>query len=191
MCVEVLDSWPNYVLWLEPQALSLSLMDSEALQYATPHPPKFTTCSHLSSQDVAGFVWSQHCPVFITALSGYPPCTRPHSPPLLAPAPLPHLYRNVLGLVIAFVETIELYTADWNFPTSQCTACSLNGAQRGATLQPTDAAKFQQWCSTITPTQAPVHRLAGGDGTGREARCAWDVTVMNVCTLLKEILEGI
>lgn len=70
-------------------------MDSEATQYATSQPPNFhllQTYSFLSlpsskkisgSCGVAGFVWSQHCPVFISPLMGYPgpprTCAAPRS----------------------------------------------------------------------------------------------------------------
>lgn len=100
--------------WLIESLLSFhSVMDSEPTQYAAPQPPKLPSSSNLffpfssflknltGSCGVAGFVWPQHCPVFITSLTGYPVP--------LAPALLPGPYRNALGLVIAIVGAIELY----------------------------------------------------------------------------------
>lgn len=64
-----------------------------------------------ASRGALGFVWSRHCPVLDTSLTG--------SPGSLAPASLPGPFRNALGLVIAFVGALSC-TAEWNFPTSQC-----------------------------------------------------------------------
>lgn len=86
------------------------------------------------------------------------------TPVPLAPAPLPGPYRNALGLVIAFVGAIELY--GWLKLPNLTARWALNGAQRGAALQTTAAAKFLQWRPTITPTQTPTYRQAGGTGKG-------------------------
>lgn len=99
------------------------------------------------------------------------------TPVPLAPAPLPGPYRNALGLVIAFVGAIELY--GWLKLPNLTARWPLNGAQRGAALQTTAAAKFLQWRPTITPTQAPIYRQAGGTGRGGGlGMCWWRASVL-------------
>lgn len=105
------------------------------------------------------------------------------TPVPLAPAPLPGPYRNALGLVIAFVGAIELY--GWVKLPNLTARWPLNGAQRGAALQTTAAAKFLQWRSTITPTQAPIYRQAEGRGGGRWAEMWW--WWVCVCVLGREM----
>lgn len=129
-----------------------------------PHPPNFhllQTYSFLSPPS------SEKSPVPVEWLVLCGLSTAPFlsllwrvTPVSLAPAPLPGPYRNALGLVIAFVGAIELY--GWLKLPNLTARWPLNGAQRGAALQTIAAAKFLQWRSTITPTQAPIYRQAGG-----------------------------
>lgn len=153
-------------------------MDSETTQYAAPHPlnlhllQTYSSLSPPSSPQNPRFLWSgRFCVVpstvpFLSVLWRVTPVP-------LAPAPLPGPYRNALGLVIAFVGAIELY--GWLKLPNLTARWPLNGTQRGAALQTADPAKFLQWRSTITPTQAPIYRQAGGTGRGR------DVVVVIVC----------
>lgn len=76
------------------------------------------------------------------------------TPVPLTPAPLPGPRRNAPGLVIAFVGAIELY--GWLKLPNLTVRWTLNGAQRGAALQPAAAAKFLQWRPAITPTQTAI-----------------------------------
>lgn len=146
-----------------------------------PHPPNFHLLQTYSSLSPPP---SKNSPVPVEWLVLCGPSTVPFlsllwrvTPVPLAPAPLPGPYRNALGLVIAFVGAIELY--GWLKLPNLTARWPLNGAQRGAALQTTAAAKFLQWRSTITPTQAQIYRQAGGTGKGRGGG-GRDVVVMVV-----------
>lgn len=161
-----------------------SVMDSEATQYATPQPPKLASSTDLFFPFSSFLPKKTPVPVEWLALCG--PSTVPFlsllwrvTPVPLAPAPLPGPYRNALGLVIAFVGAIELY--GWLKLPNLTARWPLNGAQRGAALQTTDAAKFLQWRSTITPTQAPIYRQAEGTGRGLWVGMVVEVVVVSAC----------
>lgn len=178
--ITLVKSWFQH--WLGDSLSFHSVMDSEATQYASSQPPNF----HLHFfKLILSFLLlppkKSPVPVELLVLCG--PSTVPFlsvlwrvTPVPLAPALLPGPYRNALGLVIAFVGAIELY--GWLKLPNLTARWPLNGAQRGAALQTTAAAKFLQRRSTITPTQAPIYRQAGGTGRGTLGR---DMVMVSVC----------
>ena len=175
-CLELLGSWPQLRPWLEslhpftqwwtvlqtPRTFHILPSSSDPILSILP-PREEKTKSPVPVERLV-LCGPQHCPVFLSLLWRVTPglprtCAAPRSLQECAGA-----CNRLCGghwVVHGWLKLPNL-TARW----------PLNGAQRGAALQTTAAAKFLQWSSTITPTQAPVY-TARQEGWGRRGGMGW------------------